>query len=73
MMDSLSVATTVFDLAGRPRRLGGTLGDALDVSAGGASGVSGKAFRHSGIWADVLRSTAKPPKSEIAQNKKSRA
>ena len=54
MMDSLSVATTVFDLAGRPRRLGGTLGDALDVSAGGASGVSGKAFRHSGIWADAL-------------------
>lgn len=55
MMDSLSVATTVFDLAGRPRRLGGTLGDALDVSAGGASGVSGKAFRHSGIWADVRK------------------
>ena len=41
MMDPLSVATTVFDLAGRLRRLGGTLGDALDVSAGGASGVSG--------------------------------
>lgn len=56
MIDSLSVATTAFDLAGRPRRLGGTLGDALAVSAGGASSVSGKTFRHSGIWADALHS-----------------
>ena len=54
MIDSLSVATTAFDLAGRPRRLGGALGDDLDVSAGGTSDVSGKAFRHSGIWADAL-------------------
>lgn len=56
MMDSLSVATTVFDLAGRPRRLGGALGDALAVSSGKILSVSGKAFRHSGIWADALHS-----------------
>ena len=56
MMDSLSVATTAFDLTGRPRRLGGAVGDALAVSAGETSGVSGKAFRHAGIWADALHS-----------------
>ena len=56
MMDSLSVATTAFDLAGRPRRLGGALGDTLDIPAMETSGVSGKAFRHSGIWADALHS-----------------
>ena len=55
MMDSLSAETTVFDLAGRPRRLGGALGDAF-VSTEGVSSVSGKAFRHSGIWADALHS-----------------
>lgn len=59
MMDSLSVATTVFDLAGRPRRLGGALGDALAVSSGESSGVSGKAFRHAGIWADTLQTAEK--------------
>lgn len=48
MMDSLLAETTDFDLEGRPRRLGGALGDALDVFAGEISSVSGKAFRHSG-------------------------
>lgn len=68
MMDSLSVATTVFDLAGRPRRLGGALGDALAVSSGESSGVSGKAFRHAGIWADVMQAQQKTFKAGHPRN-----
>lgn len=56
MMDSLLAETTDFDLAGRPRRLGGAVGDAFAAFSGEVSGVSGKAFRHSGIWADALHS-----------------